>query len=385
MTKPNQQLGDRALQILRDLAMFNSTSYWEQEVTDYLYETANTAGLEVSVDQFGNITAEKPGTNHGAPGIAFVAHTDHPGYEVVDQNGQNLTLTALGGLGRHAGDSGTPIRIISNDGTVISAVVTGCDEPADEYSKQRRTEGWLGTQTVYARLEAGVDLGELPVRVVLELPDITIDDDLISMRAADDLAGCAATLAGVESLVGVETEGSVFGVFTRAEEVGLLGAAANAEAEILPKNTVVVSVETSSILPGADQGRGVVIRTGDRAATFDYFAEAYLVAAASELSRKDESFKFQRQLMSAGGCEASAYKAFGYRVTGTAFPLGNWHNRGDGKVDLENISKSDFISGTKLIREAGSLAGTEQPGILSRFTGIGGEESDRLKATRIDR
>jgi len=385
MTIQKQEIGDRALQLLQDLAKFNSTSYWEIEVTDYLYETAKTAGLKVSVDQFGNVISEKPGSNSDAPGIAFVAHTDHPGYEVVAHDGQNLTLRALGGLGRHAGDNGTPIRVVSHDGAVVPAVVTGCDEPADDYSKQRRAEGWLGTQTVYARLENEVELGELPVRVVPELPDIRIEDDLISMRAADDLAGCAAILAGVESLIGVETEGSVYGVFTRAEEVGLLGAAANAEAEILPKNTVVVSVETSSILPGAEQGSGVVIRTGDRAATFDYSAEAYLVVAASELTRKDESFKFQRQLMSAGGCEASAYKAVGYRVSGTAFPLGNWHNRGDGKVDLENISKADFISGTKLIREAGRLAGTDQPGILSRFTGIASEESDRLKATRINR
>jgi putative aminopeptidase FrvX len=103
------------------------------------------------------------------------------------------------------------------------------------------------------------------------------------MRAADDLAGCAAILAALESLVNTPTTGTVFGLFTRAEEVGGVGAQLAAENELFPKDTIVVSVETSSVLPGAEIGEGVVIRTGDRAATFDYEAEVYL-AEASKLS-----------------------------------------------------------------------------------------------------
>ena len=35
-----------------------------------------------------------------------------------------------------------------------------------------------------------------------------------------------------------------------------------------------------------------------------------------ELIREDSDFKFQRQLMDLGGCEATAFSAFDYKVTG---------------------------------------------------------------------
>ena len=59
----------------------------------------------------------------------------------------------------------------------------------------------------------------------------------------------------------------VYGVFTRAEEVGLVGARLLAEANTLPKNTLVVSLESSRSLPGAEIGGGPVIRVGDAAFT----------------------------------------------------------------------------------------------------------------------
>ena len=133
-----------------------------------------------------------------------------------------------------------------------------------------------------------------------------------------------------------------------------------AENELLPKNTVIVSVETSSALPGAEIGQGVVIRTGDRTATFDYEAEVYLNTAVERIRSSEQGFKVQRQLMSAGGCEAAAFKAHGYKVTGLALPLGCWHNRGESGVELEIISTIDFLGETLLIVETSKLAGTVQ-------------------------
>ena len=62
--------------------------------------------------------------------------------------------------------------------------------------------------------------------------------------------------------------------------------------------------------------------------------------------------------MSAGTCEASAFAAFGYKVTGIAFTLGNWHNAttfiGDpsGGIDSEFINLTDYFQGIKLIEHA---------------------------------
>ena len=380
------QIKSAAIEILSELGEFAATSYWEDGPADYLAEHARNVGLEVVIDEWGNVLATKHGKDHAAPGIAFVAHTDHPGYEVVVRNGSKLTMKTLGGVGIAAGREGTKILVIGENGERIEARVTGAEPTEGDFSKSREVAGWLGTDTVYAELsDAEINLGDLPRPVVPDLPDFSIEDGLIKMRAADDLAGCAAILAALESIVNTSTDGNVYGLFTRAEETGLVGARLAAENELLPKNTIIVSVETSSVLPGAEIGEGVVIRTGDRAATFDYEAEAYLGQAVHKIKSANPDFKIQRQLMNAGGCEASAFKAFGYKVTGTAFPLGAWHNRGETGVEPEFISKDDFVGGAILIAEAAKLAGTSPKGVLARLVDSPSEESDRLKSTRLNR
>jgi len=377
-----QNIEPGALEILSDLGKFTATSFWEDGPAGYLADRAESAGLEVSIDEWGNVLATKKGVEPGVPGIAFVAHMDHPGYEVIERDGDCITLKPLGGLGIAAGRAGTTIFVIAESGERIQATVTGAGPVEGEALELREAAGWLGSATVYARLNKNTDLGKLPRPGVPDLPDFSLEDGLIKMRAADDLAGCAAIMAALESIADAPVSGSVCGLFTRAEEVGLVGAQLAAKNELFPKDTIVVSVETSSVLPGAEIGSGVVIRTGDRAATFDYEAEAYLGVAAQNIRRDIPEFKVQRQLMSAGGCEAAAFKAFGYRVTGTAFPLGAWHNRGDDGVEPEYISRDDFVGGALLIAEAAKLAGTSPRGVLSRLADIPVEHSERLATDR---
>jgi hypothetical protein len=108
----------------------------------------------------------------------------------------------------------------------------------------------------------------------------------------------------------------------------------------------------------------------------------YLAEAAKVIRTESPDIKFQRQLMSAGGCEASAFKAFGYTVTGTAFPLGAWHNRGENGVELEFISKDDFVGGALLISEAAKLAGTSPSGALAQLAVTPSEQGARLASNR---
>lgn len=377
-----QNIEPNALEILSDLAGFTATSFWEDEPAGYLAERAESSALEVSIDDWGNVLATKTGTDPHAPGIAFVAHMDHPGYEVVSQNDDQITLNTLGGLGITAGRAGTTITVVTESGEQVRATVIGTGPIEGEAQRLREAAGWLASGTVYARLDREVDLGTLPRPAVPDLPDFELEDGLIKMRAVDDLAGCAAILAALESIVDEPVVGAVYGLFTRAEEIGLVGAQLAARNRLVPTSTVVVSVETSSVLPGAWIGDGVVIRTGDRAATFDYEAEAYLGSAVQNIKQTVPEFKFQRQLMSAGGCEASAFKAFGYKVTGTAFPLGNWHNRSDDGVELEYISKDDFVGGALLISAAAKLAGTSPSGVLARLGNAPVEHSERLSINR---
>ena len=181
-------------------------------------------------------------------------------------------------------------------------------------------------------------------------------------------------------------ENSVYGVFTRAEEVGLIGARLLAQSNLLPLNTFVVSVETSSIIPGVTQNKGPVIRTGDASYTFDAQAEQILLMSRDLISKEDSSFTSQRHLMDAGSCEASAFMAYGYKATGIAFPLNNWHNASteikdpNSNIASESIGISDFINGTNLIEVAMGYGRFWKPKVVSdRYRKIDPMFIERLK------
>ena len=203
-----------------------------------------------------------------------------------------------------------------------------------------------------ARLEQSRSV-DLPCPMVFDLVDFVLDGRLIRMRALDDLAGCAAILTTLAALSDQQAPGAVYGVFTRAEEIGLIGARLLAEARALPQETMVVSAEASRALPGAAHGEGPVIRVGDASFTFNSQAESVLIRAREILQSRPEGFKSQRQLMSGGTCEATAFTYYGYHSTGIAFPLGNYHNGAPNNgIEAEFIHVDDFLGGVKLMVQA---------------------------------
>src|SRR5207249_2301392 len=75
--------------------------------------------------------------------------------------------------------------------------------------------------TVRLEAEGAAPAGSFGVYDVGEFRE---EDGLLHQPAADDLAGCAAILCALGQLVERRTPANVAGVFTRAEEVGLIGA-----------------------------------------------------------------------------------------------------------------------------------------------------------------
>jgi putative aminopeptidase FrvX len=347
------ELEHRALEILEGLAAQPAAPFFEDKPAHFILGIlAKLEGVDTKRDQFGNIIARyrRIGPNAEArPPIAFVAHMDHPGFEIFLDRGQDgiYTARALGRVPEASLMKPVPVLVLTPDGERLPATL----EPMDQSSAAQ------GDRIVGVRLQSEVEFS-LPAAVIFDLPDFSLVGDTIHMRAADDLAGCASILAALERLVAGEVETDFYAVFTRAEEGGLFGARLMAEAGTLPQDTLVVSVETSSIIPGVTQGEGPIIRTGDRAYTFDSDAEQVFHVARSVILQRDPDFKTQRHLMSAGGCEATAFAVFDYTVTGLAYPLGNWHNATtsipdpDGGVGSENISLSDYLGGVELIAES---------------------------------
>jgi len=337
-------LRERALDILARLGAQPATSFLEDGVARVIREVLDEAAVPHRTDGYGNIIAHLPGASSDGsiPPIAFMAHMDHPGFEAVAVDGDFLVGAAMGGVPQASFQAGVPLQLILPGGERLAAVTAG---PSGEPPERR----------VLISLEDSSRLGEipLPASAVFDLVDFQLEDGYIRMRALDDLAGCGSTLAMMSVLAGEQPSGDVYGVFTRAEEVGLVGARLLAEAGTLPSDTLVVSLESSRTLPGAEIGNGPVIRVGDAGFTFNADAETPLIRARETLQARPEGFKVQRQLMSGGTCEASAFSVYGYRTTGIAFPLGNYHNAApEDRVEAEYIHEEDYLGGVELMLEA---------------------------------
>ena len=332
-------LREQALDYLSRLGSKPATAFNENGVAGVVTAILAEVGLDRRQDAFGNIIAKVPGAGPTTNPLAIVAHMDHPGFEITGSHEDGYVAKALGGVPPASFD-GVPVQLILPDGSRVSGATAGKFGGDDE-------------RQVLIRLEQPLDL-EPPISVVFDLVDFELDGEHIRMRAVDALAGCGSILATLARLTaGEPPPGDVYGVFTRAEEVGLVGARLMAEARTLPPETLVISVESSRALPGAEMGEGPVIRVGDAGSTFTADAEAVLVRAREVLQKRDGGFKCQRQLMSGGTCEASAFAVFGYQTTGIAFPLGNYHNGApEGRIEAEYIHIDDYLGGVELLTEA---------------------------------
>ena len=337
---------EEALDFLSRLGSQPAVAFHEGGVSAAVRSILDEIGVPYEIDAFGNILAKLAGTSADIPPLAVVAHMDHPGFELTERHGDGgeFVADALGGIPATSFAAGVPLQVLLSGGRRVEAV----------------TSGPYGEESARKALVRVTDLGiaaelPLPAAAVFDLVDFQVDGEFIRMRAVDDLAGCASALAALARLSRSDDrpDGDFLALFTRAEEVGLVGARLAAEARLLPANTLIISAESSRTLPGAEQGRGPVIRVGDAGSTFDSDAESVLVRAREALGENEGGFAAQRQLMSGGVCEASAFAAYGYQTTGIAFPLGNYHNGApEGRIEAEYIHVDDFLGGVALMEEA---------------------------------
>ena len=366
-------VGKRALDILRLLGGCPATSFHEGIVSRRIVDILDASKIDYRVDKYGNIIARVGGNleaeSESLP-IAFVAHMDHPGFEVVRYEEELPIASSLGGVPLASLIKGANAFYFDENGNRFKCVLEPTPGDQNELLVKSSVLPPVGAPIVFA------------------LDDFSISEDILRMRAMDDLAGCAAIIASLEELNNNPSSSEVYGVFTRAEEVGLIGARLLSLEKTLPQNTFVVSVETSSIIPGVTQGEGPVIRTGDASYTFNSEAEQILIMGREAIKSSDSDYKCQRQLMSAGSCEASAFAVNGYRTTGIAFPLGNWHNATttirdpNGGVGDEYISVYDFIGGVRLIESSARNVATRNNSPLpSRYRTVPEEQKMRLTST----
>jgi endoglucanase len=177
-----------------------------------------------------------------------------------------------------------------------------------------------------------------------DLPAFEIRDRRIFSRACDDLLGCAEIICVFRELEEMEAVADCLGLFTRAEEVGFVGAIKLARSKILSPGLTILSLETSTPRGTAEIGKGPIVRVGDRVSNFDGPATARLLSAAEA-----EDIPVQRCLLDGGTCEATAYQLYGYTCAAASLALGNYHNvTPEGTIGPEFVAIDDFTGMVRL-------------------------------------
>jgi len=325
----------RTRKLFTEVLSLPTAPYHEDAVAEYIRAFARRRGLPVTEDRYGNLVVRYRNGKRPAP-VAITAHMDHPGFEVVEGEGRELVAQWLGGCDpKHF--PGSKVTVVA-DGVQVAGKVSSALGVADRKDRVRTFR--IRTRQPIQKAQGAFGHWDLK--------SVAFGGDLIRTKGADNLASCAAVLSALDAVRKRRAEADMWGVFTRAEEVGLLGAAGIVDAQTVPRRVPLVVLETSRELPGAEMGKGAVIRVGDALSVFDPQVEFAVHEIARELRGKGRGFVFQRQLMSGGACEASLYALHGYAVGALAFPLGNYHNQGKRWPAEEIISVTDSDSMIRL-------------------------------------
>ena len=285
-----------------------------REIEALLAECPN---VTLKKDKFGNLLATyKNGKRKSLPTWVLGAHMDHPAFV----------------LNPDAKPDGDPWEFVG--GVPVGPIQEGVKSGLRKVIKGGQFASW-----------------NFPV---------TIKEGRIYATACDDLIGCALIISTFWELARLNLETTVHASFTRAEEVGWLGAAHIGQNWPFPEGAVFLSIETSRPVNGAELGNGPIVRVGDRLSVFDSEAVSVLMRTASE-----QGIRVQRCLLDAGACESTAMQALGHRSAGISVPLGNYHNVDDDKPEIapEYVMMDDVKATLRLLT---ALVATKHDGIGER-------------------
>jgi endoglucanase len=360
--------------LVRDVVSIPTASYLEGGVRDYVRRFAQERGLEHSEDQYGNAYVRYQRGRARRP-LVLGAHMDHPGFVVSAVRGRRLDLEFRGGLSAGYG-KGELVRLYAGGdrGERGTARITSV----------RAERGRIAGASAQLEAGAGAEAGDL---ALWDVTPFQARGEVVHARACDDLAGCAAILATLDRAVAQRRTGTLVGLFTRAEEVGLRGASTVGRGRLLPEDALVVAVETSSMAGGrAEQGAGPIIRIGDAIHVFSPRMSQWMTALAQELAAEDSTFRYQRKLMDGGVTEASSYDLYGYETGAACIALGNYHNAGPrGRVAAETVHVGDLDGLARLfLRMLETVPQYERslPQLLRRYDRLAREAAPLLRRNR---
>ena len=132
----------RALEHLRELGRRPAAPFFEQGPTAYIREVlAGLAGVVSRLDDFGNMIAHYAnGADDSQPPIAFVAHMDHPGFEIFSEGTDErlYKARALGGVPVASLRKPMPVLVLTPDGRRVTGRTVPLPENEATQGSERR-------------------------------------------------------------------------------------------------------------------------------------------------------------------------------------------------------------------------------------------------------
>jgi endoglucanase len=329
-------------QWLLELTALPTAAGCEGRVIDWVRAwVARRKDLRLRADRAGNLVITTTPRPAGRP-VFFTAHLDHPAFVVREPpRGRDVELEFRGGVHDPYFDD-AQIEIFDAAGCAHPARITGLDSRANPFKHA------TARLTRNANAIAPGDVGRWRFRGTVP----RISRGRLHTHACDDLAAAVAALAALDRLRRRRTGPPVGVLFTRAEEVGFIGAIEACRLRTVPRTSRLVCLENSRSFAESPIGAGPILRVGDRLSVFEPRLTNRLGGLFTAHASRQPSFRWQRKLMAGGACEATAFAAYGYESTCLCLPLGNYHNMTEidavlaghrpAKVGPECISLDDF-------------------------------------------
>ena len=360
----------RHLEHLLEVTSLPSVAGREQRVIAWIRRwLASRPDLACTADAHGNLViaaANEPATQ--ARPVYFTAHLDHPGFVVERIVAPDVVeLSFRGGvMDEYFVDA--PVVIHDEFDVRHEGRLFGDPRPGGKPGGFRHymVELRRPTDSVAVGDVATWDVG--PAEVI---------DGLVHTLACDDLAALAAAVAAYDSLPLDQLTQPVRLLFTRAEEIGFVGAIGACRSKTLPANARVIALENSRSFAESPIGGGPIVRVGDRLSIFapsltdavakraEEIAGGSSTVTASQKLADLPRWKWQRKLMAGGACEASVFCAFGLEATCVCLPLGNYHNM----ADLQAVQEGTFQGKPCVAREF--IAEADYQGLIDLLMACG--------------
>lgn len=308
--------------LLKKVLEIPTAPFHESFVRDFVFQFCEALGLRVQSDKYGNLKVVYRSGSGGKP-IAFLAHMDHPGFEVT-QGGTKPSVKLLGGVPDIFFHKARVV-VIDEGRKVRGRVVKNLNKKS---------------RTFQLMMKESVGKGAFGY---FDLPGCRFQGTKVESKAIDNVASVAILLNLLQELVANKKPADIRCYFTRAEEVGFIGLCGAIEEGFYPRKIPVIVLEASSAKAGKVKlGSGPVLRVGDRLSIFSNELDLEARLLANQLCKQKKGFQFQRALLPGGVCEATLLALNEYKTLCLAFPLAHYHNNGAKSYACEQIDKQDY-------------------------------------------